>query len=100
MTVDEFMHHVASHDTPPSDMAQPLQALWQAAKGNWDAAHALAQQMKSLTGSWIHGHLHREEGDLDNAGFWYRHAGKPMPTESVQAERKALIHHFLRDDIH
>ncbi|MCE9615207.1 MAG: hypothetical protein K8T26_13090 [Lentisphaerae bacterium] len=98
MTLEEFERHVATHATPPGDMARPLQALWHAAKGNWNAAHELVQRMDSLTGSWIHGHLHRIEGDLSNAAHWYAHAGQQMPSIPVPQEREKLIHHFLHSE--
>lgn len=57
-------------DTPPPDIFTALQALWHQAKGDWDTAHRLAQADKSPTGYWAHAHLHRVEGDKNNAVYW------------------------------
>ena len=62
---------------PPDGMTQELLSLWLAKKGRWDDAHDMAQAIDTPTGSWIHAYLHRVEGDLGNAGYWYRRADKP-----------------------
>ena len=58
-------------------------ALWLAKAGQWDAAHDLCQDVQGMAGSWIHAYLHREEGDLSNAAYWYARAGKPVPERSL-----------------
>lgn len=64
----------------------PLQALWLDARGEWERAHTVCQQAKNRDGDWVHAYLHRKEGDLGNAGYWYARAGRPMPAESVSLE--------------
>lgn len=64
---------------PPAGLNKALEALWLARAGRWDAAHDLCQDIEGYAGSWIHAHLHRVEGDLLNAGYWYDRAGKPAP---------------------
>jgi len=81
--------------TPPAGLADPLRALWHAARGEWDAAHRIAMDMHNTAGSWIHAHLHREEGDISNAGYWYARAGKAPSTAPLEEERRRLIEHFL-----
>jgi len=71
---------------PPAGLSLPLQALWHDAKGDWDRAHEAAQNDPGRDGSWVHAYLHRKEGDLGNAGYWYARAGKPMPARSVTLE--------------
>ena len=45
--------------------------------GEWDAAHKLVQHYESdAMASWIHAVLHKQEGDLGNSRYWYRHAGQ------------------------
>ncbi len=63
----------------PSGLTPAHQALWMARAGKWDAAHDLCQEIKGEPGFWIHAHLHRQEGDLSNAGYWYSRAGQPVP---------------------
>ncbi len=73
-------------DAPPAELDPPLAALWQASKGDWNAAHRLVQDESSSDAAWVHAYLHRIEGDLGNAGYWYRQAGKAVATDSLQAE--------------
>ena len=66
-------------------------ALGLVAAGDWDGAHALVQDDPSPEAAWVHAHLHRVEGDLTNAGYWYRRAGKPLgdkrPGGRAQSDR-------------
>ena len=62
---------------PPEGLSPALAALWHLARGEWDAAHGLAQSDRGRDGAWVHAHLHRVEGDLANAGYWYRRADRP-----------------------
>jgi hypothetical protein len=67
-----------------------LEALRLLAAGDWDGAHALVQDDASPEAAWVHAHLHRVEGDLSNAAYWYRRAGKPVPTGDPEDERRAI----------
>jgi hypothetical protein len=71
---------------PAPGLDAPLAALWWAAKGGWDAAHKLVQDETTTDAAWVHAYLHRVEGDLSNAGYWYRQAGKPVATGSLETE--------------
>ena len=54
-----------------------LQAVEFAIAGKWDAAHGIVQQYDGdAIAAWIHAVIHKIEGDLGNARYWYRHAGK------------------------
>ena len=64
-----------------------VKALDLLAAGDWDGAHAVAQDDDSADGAWVHAHLHRVEGDLGNAGYWYRRAGKPVASGDLEKER-------------
>jgi hypothetical protein len=75
---------------PPCSMPPLLQALWHAAKGEWDTAHRLAQDDASAEGAWVHAYLHRVEGDEGNAGYWYRRAGKPHCKTSLESEWREI----------
>ena len=76
---------------PAPDLAAPLAALWWAAKGNWDQAHGIAQDEAGADGAWVHAYLHRVEGDLGNAGYWYRQAGKPIATDALETEWERMV---------
>ncbi|MCL4859946.1 MAG: hypothetical protein KJZ93_11095 [Caldilineaceae bacterium] len=81
---------------PPADLSLALQALWQDRHGDWAAAHKLCQSREGEpTCDWVHAYLHRKEGDLANAGYWYRRAGKPMTDESLEAEWQAIAQALL-----
>lgn len=75
---------------PPGDLSVELRALWHAAKGDWDAAHKLVQDRKSSDAAWVHAYLHRVEGDLSNAGYWYYRAGRPRQNGALDAEWSAI----------
>ena len=82
MSFEEFRATVSA-PVPPAGLSGPLQALWLAARGNWAGAHACAQDDTGPDGFWVHAYLHRKEGDIGNAGYWYARAGRPMPPESL-----------------
>ncbi len=83
--------------TPPAGLSLPLQALWHDARGDWEQAHTCAQDDASSNGSWVHAYLHRKEGDLGNAGYWYSRAGRKTPPASVtlEAEWTSLARELL-----
>jgi hypothetical protein len=94
MTREEFAA-TASGSTPPAGLAPVLVALWHDARGDWDAAHTVAQDVAGPDGAWVHAYLHRKEGDPGNAAYWYRRAGKPMATGSLQDEWNQMVESFL-----
>lgn len=70
----------------PDDVPPLLQALLLESSGDWDSAHKITQNDPSSDGSWVHAYLHRVEGDLGNASYWYQNAGKRMPDISLAEE--------------
>ena len=76
---------------PDSGLAPPLAALWWAAKGDWDAAHRIVQDEGDTDSAWVHAYLHRVEGDLSNAGYWYGQAGQPVPEDSLDREWERIV---------
>ena len=77
-------------DAPPEDLGRALSALWHEATGDWGEAHRLAQAQDDAESAWVHAYLHRVEGDLPNAGHWYRRAGKPPSTAPLKQEWDAI----------
>jgi hypothetical protein len=43
----------------------------------------------------VHAYLHRVEGDLGNAGYWYRQAGQPVAKDSLEAEWERIVSALL-----
>ena len=80
-----------SDAAPAAGLAPPLAALWWAAKGDWDAAHKIVQDESSKDAAWVHAYLHRVEGDLSNAGYWYRQAGQPVAKDALEAEWERIV---------
>jgi hypothetical protein len=76
---------------PAPDLSAPLAALWWAANSNWDAAHKIVQDEDDANSAWVHAYLHRVEGDLGNAGYWYRQAGRPVATDSLESEWERIV---------
>lgn len=94
MDLTEFRASVAAAE-PPAELSPPLLTLWWEAKGDWARAHACAQEDRTPNGSIVHAYLHRVEGDLSNAGGWYRRAGRPPATGPLADEWAALAQEFL-----
>jgi hypothetical protein len=87
-----------SEAAPPPSWPAPLAALWWLARdpsgsdpSAWARAHALVQDAPGADAAWVHAHLHRIEGDLGNARYWYRQAGRPEPRGTPAEERAALV---------
>lgn len=79
---------------PPPGLPLTLLALWYAGKGDWDQAHDLINDAHGAEEAWVHAHLHRIEGDLSNAGYWYSRAGRPpadAPLDDEWAEIAAAL---------
>jgi hypothetical protein len=94
MTLNEF-RSTLSKTQPPGDVSPALRAMWEDARGGWDAAHAIAQDIDDRTGSWIHAYLHRKEGELANASYWYRRAGQPVADDSLDDEWARIVSALL-----
>ena len=89
MTLAELNASLKSVAPPPA-LTPPVQSLWWAAKGDWDKAHKIVMEEEGPDAAWVHGYLHRIEGDLPNAGYWYRTAGKPVASGTLESEWTAI----------
>jgi hypothetical protein len=81
--------------SPAPGLGAPLAALWWAARGGWDQAHKIVQDEESADAAWVHAYLHRVEGDLGNAGYWYRRAAKPVASGALEAEWEQIANALL-----
>ena len=94
MTIQDFRKTLAQTQ-PPERLSKYLESLWLDAKGDWEKAHTVVQDINTPEASWVHAYLHRKEGDISNAGYWYRRAGKPVFTGSLEEEWEQLVKTFL-----
>ena len=67
-------------------------------EGDWDAAHKIVMNEDSRDAAWVHAYLHRVEGDLSNAGYWYRRADKPVAKDALDAEWQRIVDALEKGD--
>lgn len=93
----EFQNFISSLNEakPPVIVSAYLQSLWYDARGDWNKAHDLIQDIDDRKAAHIHAYLHRKEGDASNARYWYSLAGKPYPSFTLQDEWEALVKALL-----
>ena len=92
MTSEEF----AASDG--SGFSGALLALWWDAKGDWEKAHEVAQDVTGRDGAWVHAYLHRKEGDLGNSAYWYRQAGRAVGSGDLRVEWEGIVVEMLGRD--
>ena len=83
---------------PPVGLSPYLLSLWYDAKGDWTKAHEIIQDEEDKEGSWIHAYLHRKEGDVWNADYWYRRAGKLRPDLTLDEEWKQIAAAIINEE--
>jgi hypothetical protein len=91
MTIDEFRR-----TDDPAGLAGVLRALWHDMKGDWEEAHRIAQDVEDESGAWVHAYLHRKEGDLSNAAYWYRRARRGVASGSLDEEWQSIVSALLK----
>ena len=77
MTPAQLSASARTDAVPPAGLSPAARALWFTRRGDWEAAHAIAQDLETPLGCWIHALLHLIEGDLGNARYWFAQAGRP-----------------------
>jgi hypothetical protein len=92
--IEDFKQSL-SLPTPPSSLNVYLQSLWLDGKGEWEKSHDVIQDVPDKTASWIHAYLHRKEGDIWNADYWYSKAGKSRPSASLEKEWEDIVSYCL-----
>jgi hypothetical protein len=90
MDMIQFKSSLSSGE-PPEGISDYLKAMWYAGKNDWETSHNIAQDIADTNGSWIHAYLHRVEGDIGNAGYWYSKAKKPMPSYAPGKEWEEIV---------
>lgn len=91
MTTEEFRNLKNIQD----NLSPELKALWYDGKGNWKMAHDQVDQLSGKSAARVHAYLHRKEGDLWNADYWYSKAGEKRPLVSLEEEWQELVSRFL-----
>ena len=76
----------------PFELTNPEFAMCHAMNDDWNSAHSIAQSIKNELGFWIHAYLHRIDGNLENANYWYRYANRPPSQNALKNEAEEIIH--------
>ena len=85
MKLNSFLQTLDAN-TPPVELSDYLQSLWWDKKGDWGKSHEIIQDLGDKNAAWIHAYLHRKEGDIWNADYWYTRAGKTRPQCTLEEE--------------
>lgn len=93
MTAADF-EKTLNEPVPDANWSVQAKALWYDGKGQWKEAHDLIDQLDDRDSAHIHAYLHRVEGDLWNARYWYNRAKQPEFTGSLAEEWKALVERY------
>lgn len=91
MTIEEFK----ASNIIPKGISVYLESLWYDKKGDWQKSHTIIQDVEDKKAAWIHAYLHRKEGDIWNADYWYNRAGRKRPSVSLEQEWEDLVKVFL-----
>jgi hypothetical protein len=97
MDLKKFQQSIKSA-LPPADLSPYLKSLWYDAKGDWNKAHEIIQDVEDKNAAWIHAYLHRKEGDPGNADYWYHRAGKTRPPYSLEKEWEEIAKEFMGEN--
>ncbi|MDN3588232.1 hypothetical protein QWY86_16225 [Pedobacter aquatilis] len=95
-TIKTFKESIEA-DAIPKGISLQLKALWYDGKGDWEKAHALVDQLTDSSSALIHAYLHRKEGDIWNADYWYSRAKSARPNVTLNEEWEILVEQFLKD---
>jgi len=95
MNLQEFKASL-KNQLPEEHFSPALRALWYDAKGDWREAHKWVQDDPSDSSSWVHAYLHRKEGDIGNASYWYQRANKSLYKGLLEDEWELITKSLLR----
>ena len=94
MNFEEFKKSLSLTEPPPN-ISSYLLSLWYDGKGDWEKSHNIIQEIDDREAEWIHAYLHRKEGDVGNADYWYRRAGKKRPSSTLDEEWENISRSLL-----
>ncbi|GAA3970877.1 hypothetical protein [Mucilaginibacter dorajii] len=93
-TLKEFKESL-NLNQPADGLSPQLKSLWYDGKGDWHQAHAQVDHLTDQSSAWVHAYLHRKEGDIPNADYWYSAARQTRPSLSLEEEWEQLVIQFL-----
>ncbi len=97
MNKSEFKILLSEKSAPDFKDTILLKAVWYLMRKDWESAHKIVQDEDSETASWIHGLIHRIEGDLSNARYWYRNAGRKYdPDMTIEDESELILDSLIK----
>ena len=94
MTIQEFKNSL-TQKFPSKSLSVQIEALWWDAKGDWKRAHDLIDHLDDAISAHIHAYLHRVQGDLWNARYWYNRAKQPEFKGSLDEEWEYLLEKYI-----
>ena len=95
MNLEEFIKSIQTLDKCPASLPLSLQGLWYDKKYGWDEAHELIGDASDSDTAWVHAYLHRREGDLNNARYWYNRSGQPESKLGLDEEWNQIASQLL-----
>ena len=81
---------------PPEEFHEAVKALWWERKGKWEKAHEIIQNLEGADAAWVHAYLHRKEGDIVNANYWYARAGREIGEGDIIEEFRFIVSELLK----
>ncbi|BAT52617.1 hypothetical protein NOS3756_15570 [Nostoc sp. NIES-3756] len=96
MNTEEFIRLMERQRSCPQTLTKALQALWYDKQGDWNQAHEIVQNASDVDSAWVHAYLHRKEGDLNNAYYWYQRSSQPEFTGDLNREWEHITSFLLK----
>jgi hypothetical protein len=96
VNTEEFVQLIETQRPCPETLPKALQAMWYDKKGDWSKAHEIVQDARDGDSAWVHAYLHRKEGDLNNARFWYERSGQLEFVGELNQEWEQITSIFLK----
>jgi len=75
-----------------------LEAVARALDGDWEAAHRIVQEPseRDAVAAWVHAVVHRMEGDVSNARYWFARCGRALRPGVATEDELREIEGILR----